>query len=80
MSGSNRWQFSLRTIGLLGLIAGPIAGALAGTFGTPLQEVLFTMLVVFGISLMLGILSTLFAFVALLPLFFIEKFFRRPPR
>jgi hypothetical protein len=80
MSQPARWQFSLRTIGLLGLVIGPLTGALAGTFGAPLQEVLFTMLVVFTVSLGVGILSTVFAFIALLPLFFIEKFFRRPPR
>jgi hypothetical protein len=57
-----------------------MAGALAGTFGRPLQEVLFMMLAVFGISLLLGVISTFFAFIVLLPLFFIEKFFRGPPQ
>ena len=80
MSGQTRWQFSLRTIGLLVLIAGPLAGAFAGTFGAPLQEVLMMMAMVFGISSVLGIISTLFAFIVLSPLFFLEKFFRRPPR
>lgn len=66
----------MRTSFLLVLMAGPVAGGFAGTFGAGLQEILIMMAFVFSMSLALAVVSTLMAFVILSPLLLVERHLR----
>jgi hypothetical protein len=71
-----RWQFSMRSIIFVLMIAGPLVGALAGTFGHALQEVLILLVVVALLSSVLAVLAVTLAVVIMSPLFLLESALR----
>jgi hypothetical protein len=66
----------MRSIILVLMIAGPLVGALAGTFGLALQEVLFMLLVVALMSGVLAVFAVTLALVIMSPLFLLESALR----
>jgi hypothetical protein len=72
------WQFSLRTIFLLILVIGPLAGAFAGTFGSGIQEVVVMMLLVAMLSTGSAVVAAAAAFIIISPLLILESVLRGP--